>query len=323
MTNPSQHTDQRSPLRTLKIADSLAGLPATTRPFTGSLNLTLAPDDEMYDGNDAHYLLCGASALNLIFAASQLAEVSPHAILDFGAGAGRVLRWLHAAFPNAHLGAADLREKDMAFCRDQFGADTWKSGTDIAALEAPGTYDLIWVSSVFTHLSAENCGRLVDKLLSWTNSGGLLIMSTHGRTALLAQNHEDGYTLEAGDWRSVQDQYASVGFGYADYPDEAGYGVSLTKLSWWSALIERMPYARMVLLSEGMLGAHQDVMAIQKLHATALGGAPRLAEEIARDLVNQHWKQIETRAPALATLKSLIPSGIKTALKRATREVPR
>jgi hypothetical protein len=322
MTSPPQNPDQPSALKTLKVAGALAGLPTMTRPFADSLNLNIARDDEMYDGNDAHYLSCGASALNSIFAASQLAEVSPHAILDFGAGAGRVLRWIRAAFPTAHLGATDLREQDMAFCRDQFQAQAWESGVDIAALKAPGSYDVIWVSSVLTHLSAENCGRLVDKLMSWTNPGGLLIMSTHGRTALLPQNHENGYTLEAGDWRDVQNQYAASGFGYADYPDEAGYGVSLTKLSWWGALVERMPCARMVLLSEGMLGAHQDVVAIQKLQATDLGGEPHSAEEIARDLVSQPLRRLETPTSS-ATLKSLIPSGIKTALKLATREGPR
>jgi hypothetical protein len=322
MTNRPQNPDQPSTLKTLNVAGAVAGLPAMTRPFAGSLNLNIAPDDEMYDGNDAHYLSRGASALNLIFAASELAQVSPQAILDFGAGAGRVLRWIRAAFPNARLGAADLREQDMAFCRDQFQAEAWESGVDIAALEAPGSYDVIWVSSVLTHLSAENCGRLVDKLMSWTNPGGLLIMSTHGRTALLPQNHEDGYTLEADDWRDVQNQYATSGFGYADYPDEAGYGVSLTKLSWWGALVERMPCARMVLLSEGMLGAHQDVVAIQKLQTTDLGGEPLSAEEIARDLVSQPLRRLETPTSS-ATLKSLIPSGIKTALKLATREGPR
>jgi SAM-dependent methyltransferase len=322
MSDLPQAIDHRRALRTLQVSGSLASLPEMTRPLAGSLNLNIASDDEMYDGNDGHYLACGASALNLIFAASQLAQVSPRAILDFGAGAGRVLRWLRAAFPTAHLGAADLREQDMAFCREQFQAEAWKSGTDIAALEAPSTYDLIWVSSVLTHLSAENCGRLVDKLMSWTNPGGLLIMSTHGRTALLPHNHEDGYTLEPEVWRDVQSQHAACGFGYADYPDEAGYGVSLTKLSWWGALVERMPCARMVLLSEGLLGAHQDVVAIQKVEVTDRACAPHSAEEIARDLVSREGMSVETPTP-LATLKSLIQSSIKSALKGATRKGPR
>jgi len=58
---------------------------------------------------------------------------------------------------------------------------------------------------------------------------------------LLPASHEEGYRLDAEAWSDVQAQYAELGFGYADYRGQPGYGVSLTKLSWWGALVERMP----------------------------------------------------------------------------------
>jgi 2-polyprenyl-3-methyl-5-hydroxy-6-metoxy-1,4-benzoquinol methylase len=295
MTDPAPGVDHSHGFRSLKTIDSTR-LPLATRPFARFVNLNLAPDDEMYEGVDDHYVLCGASALNLILCAIDAALTAPRAILDFGAGAGRVTRWLRAAFPSAHIGACDLRAPDMAFCHDQFHAQTWISGIDIAALKAPNSYDLIWVSSVLTHLSAQNCGRLIDKLLSWTNPGGLLVMSTHGRTALLPENHEEGYTLDAEAWSDVQAQYAALGFGYADYTGQPGYGVSLTKLSWWGALIEAMPNARAILLSEGLLGNHQDVVAIQKTPmAERAQDAATTAEQIAVDLASAKRKSLASR----------------------------
>ena len=55
----------------------------------------------MHEGNDAHYLLCGASALTALHAACLLAGKQPRSILDFGAGAGRVTRWLRAQWERA------------------------------------------------------------------------------------------------------------------------------------------------------------------------------------------------------------------------------
>jgi hypothetical protein len=43
---------------------------------------------------------------------------------------------------------------------------------DIDALRAPTRYDLNWLGSVATHLSAENVERLLDVMLSWTITGG-------------------------------------------------------------------------------------------------------------------------------------------------------
>jgi SAM-dependent methyltransferase len=296
MTDLARRVDPASGLDILNL-ESGEGLPLSTRSFIKALNLNLAPNDEMYEGNDAHYLACGASALNLILCALQLAQVSPREILDFGAGAGRVTRWLRAAFPLSSIGACDLRERDVAFVRNQFQAEAWVADAKIEALKAPTTYDLIWVGSLLTHMSAKDCGRFIDKLLSWTNPRGLLIISSQGRTALLPENQSEGYGLHAAAWRDVQAQYAARGFGYADYPNQTGVGVSLTKLTWWSALVERMPNARMILLSEGLLGDHEDVVAIQNVPIdAALHGQYASASQIASDLVSGVNPQQRARA---------------------------
>lgn len=262
--------------RELRAILSPEELPAATRPFFGPLNLALAPDDRMYRANDRHYLECGASALNVILTALQLAEApDPDAVLDFGAGAGRVTRWLRAAFPAAAISACDLRTEDLEFCKAQFLAETWNSGTDVDALEAPGRYDLIWVGSVLTHLSADNAERLTHKLLSWLNPGGILVMSTIGRIARTRKDNggEDYIYPEA--WDAIKRDYTEVGFGYADYPGEAGYGISLTRLSWLASLAENLPTARLVLLSEGTWDTLHDVVAIQSrpLNNPGAGGS--------------------------------------------------
>jgi trans-aconitate methyltransferase len=92
-------------------------------------------------------------------------------ILDFGCGAGRVTRWLCAAFPEAEISVTDLRETDLEFCAKNFRVTPWLSGTEIDALQAPDRYDLIWVGSVLTHLSAAKSLNLLNKLIGWTRQG--------------------------------------------------------------------------------------------------------------------------------------------------------
>ncbi len=239
-------------------------LPNETEDLLDKLTLDISPGDSMYDGNSRHYLSCGASALNVILAALRLADVrAPRALLDFGAGAGRVTRWLRAAFPSAAIDACDLREQDCLFCREKFNARTWISGIDIESLHAPGTYDLIWLGSVITHLSSANAVGMIDRMLSWTNRGGLVIASFHGRLALKRQNSAEFRYIHDAGWDEIKNSYDRVGYGYADYAGQMGYGVSVTKLSWISGLVENRTAAKLVLLTEAAWDGHHDVVGVQ------------------------------------------------------------
>ena len=238
--------------------------PFATRRFVPEVSLELAAHDKMFTGDHHHYLSCGASALNTILAAQMLGCLDPPAtILDFGAGAGRVTRWLRAAFPQAAIAACDLRAQDMAFCASAFAATTWVSSVDIPSLAAPGTYDLIWLGSVATHLPARKTAQLLDKMLSWTNAGGLVVMSLHGRFALARQNSGRFAYIDDERWQAIAAAYGTDGYGYADYPGQSDYGISVSKLSWIAKLVEARSDTRLVLLAETVWHAHHDVVAVQ------------------------------------------------------------
>ncbi len=241
-------------------------LPRGTEAFLSRLRLNLSPGDAMYQGNDRHYLSCGASALNVILTALQLADVpDPATILDFGAGAGRVTRWLRAAFPNAALDVCDLRQQDLDFCRDEFGARSWTSGTEISSLNAPGRYDLIWLGSVATHLPAAQTVQMLKKMLSWTNRAGLAVISFHGRHAFDRHNSGDIRYIHDEGWNLMKNSYAESGYGYAEYLGYNGYGVSITKPSWIAGLVENWSDAKLVALAESAWDGHHDVLAVQSV----------------------------------------------------------
>jgi SAM-dependent methyltransferase len=175
-----------------------------------------------------------------------LAGIRPTAILDFGSGVGRVTRWLRAHWPTTRIAATDLREEDLAFCAAGFGRTTFLPGTDIAALRAPGRYDLIWAGSVLTHLAQARAEALIGKLLSWTRPDGVIVASLHGRYVTGRGVATRRYGLDESGGAGLLEGYrGEAAVGYADYPPTPGYGVSLSRLAWAAALAERLPGARL------------------------------------------------------------------------------
>lgn len=237
--------------------------PAAERVF-GRVDRRVHPDDVFFDGDAGHYLAVGASALQVIDTALQLGEVQAvRSILDFGSGAGRVTRWLCAAFPESEIAVTDVRETDIAFCAANFRVAAWTSGTDIDALCAPAQYDLIWAGSVITHLPAGMSLRLLRKLMSWTRPGGLVIVSMHGRTTIDNRRRNVWAYLHDAGWQEVERDYDRLGYGYADYQGQAGYGIAVTSLDWIARRIMEISNARLVLLSERAWDNHHDVLALQ------------------------------------------------------------
>lgn len=239
-------------------------LSSSTAHLARIVSTELSESDAMYHGNDRHYLSCGASAMNAILSAIHLANSpDPSAILDFGAGAGRVTRWLRAGFQQATIYAADIREQDMIFCQQTFGARTWISGLDIDGLSSPATYDLIWVGSVATHFSSARTVRMLSKLLAWTRPGGLVVMSFHGRYAFERQERGDFRYIDDAGWAVLKAEYEATGYGYADYEHQREYGISMTKPSWLARLIEGRSDMDLVTLSERAWDDHHDIVAIR------------------------------------------------------------
>lgn len=246
----------------LKVPDNLA-VSIPVRALVNRVNLRLSPSDAMYKGNDRHYLSCGASAINAILSSLYIADTSsPSTVLDFGSGAGRVTRWLRAAFPSSKIEVCDIRGQDLEFCAEVFGAKTWASETNIDALSAPQSYDLVWAGSVITHLDAQKTQKLISKIVSWLNPGGLFVFSTHGRYAAskLRSGH---YGVSKVGTETICSEYEDKFFGYADYPRQSGYGISITGMRWIQQFIESRNDCRLVLLSERAWDGHHDVVALQ------------------------------------------------------------
>jgi predicted O-methyltransferase YrrM/SAM-dependent methyltransferase len=236
---------------------------ADDRELLAAVDATIAPRDAMYTGDGGHYFSVGLSGLRCV---EECLAAPPRSILDMPSGHGRVLRFLRACYPLAALTACDLDEDGIAFCAERFGARAQRSSADLASLDLPGPFDLIWCGSLVTHLDEEKTAALLALFARSLAPDAVAVVTTHG--ALVAERLREGgaeaYQLGADAARSVVAAYDATGFGYADYAWSPGYGISISSPDW-VAKAAADAGLRVAHTTPHGWDAHQDVFALSRI----------------------------------------------------------
>jgi SAM-dependent methyltransferase len=150
------------------------------------------------------FVRSGRAAYDAIAAHVPLAELD--SVLDFGCGCGRVTRWWHE-FPGTVAGT-DLDRRAIAWCRSNLAFARF----EVNALAPPLAFadesvDLVYALSVFTHLTAELQLAWRDELRRVLRPGGLLLVTTHGRSYLPRLDADELDRFERGElvvrWRDL------------------------------------------------------------------------------------------------------------------------
>jgi SAM-dependent methyltransferase len=102
-------------------------------------------------------------------------------VLDFGCGCGRVTRYWES-FPGAVAGS-DVNARAIDWCRENLGFAAFERNAlaPPLAFEA-ASFDLVYALSVFTHLTADLQLAWRDEMLRVLRPGGVLLLTTHGRS---------------------------------------------------------------------------------------------------------------------------------------------
>jgi SAM-dependent methyltransferase len=101
-------------------------------------------------------------------------------VLDFGSGAGRALRHFHDLVPQNEFWGCDIHEESIDWLNENLAPMRGVvCGHEPGVPLADGSVDLIWASSVFTHLTDHWSGWLLEhhRLLA---EGGILIATFLG-----------------------------------------------------------------------------------------------------------------------------------------------
>ena len=225
----------------------------------------ISPNDRMFDSKYPEaYFEVGESALSAIRLSMDAAgKERLDTVLDFPCGHGRVLRAIKQAFPEAELTASDIDRDGVDFCVGTFGARGAYSDPDLAKVNLPGAFDLIWVGSLFTHLPDSRWWSFLDFLVERLAPEGLLIFTTHGRWS--AQRiREDKSPLGSREAQlKMLRGYEASGFGFVGSGENQAYGTSLTKAAAVLERVETFADLRVLSYIERGWAGHQDVVACQ------------------------------------------------------------
>jgi SAM-dependent methyltransferase len=256
------------PARTRGQWQRLLNDPALTdkeRELLKQVESRISPGDGMYAGNGAHYFKVGLSAIGCIEAALDAAQLaSVKRVLDLPCGHGRVLRFLVQRFPEAKFTASDLDRKGVDFCVRTFGAEGVYSELNLTEFSLDHQFDLIWCGSLITHLDATGIHELLAFFARHLSPEGLLVFTAHGERVIQQMlNREFDYGITPESIPSLIDSYQKKGFGFTDYPNASGYGVSLTTPEWLRVETRKLGLNEVYFRQHGW-DDHQDVYGFMK-----------------------------------------------------------
>jgi hypothetical protein len=98
---------------------------------------------------------------------------------DFAAGYGRSTRFLAAAMDPRRIWAAEILPAAVEFQATTYGVNAIQSTTDPGGLELDQRFDVIFVSSLFSHLPERTFLTWLERLFSLLTDRGILLFSVH------------------------------------------------------------------------------------------------------------------------------------------------
>nr|WP_294508417.1 class I SAM-dependent methyltransferase [uncultured Rhodopila sp.] len=228
----------------------------------------IAPNDLMYHPDFAeHYYGVGRSATRVMLTALLArceyfgGDTPIGRILDFGCGHGRVTRYLRKAFPDAEIAVCDYDSTGVDWCVEHFGCRA-------IAEPPPGSFDLVWLGSVFTHLPAVITEAVLATVAAAVRPNGMLIFTSQGRYSDMrsaAEPDAQPYGIDRDRWARIVLGLHADGYGFAEYPGQQDYGVTMIRPDWFQRRMLADESFVQISFQEKGWDNHQDVYGFARL----------------------------------------------------------
>ena len=139
-----------------------------------------------FTGNSGELMLWQAFGAYRLFRALAADHGRPvpacEAVLDFGCGWGRIIRFFQKDLAASRLWGIDASPEMVALCRRH---DPWSRFEEVSpsgpTAFADGTFDLVYAFSVFSHFSEEMHRRWLQEIRRILKPGGLFLATTRRR----------------------------------------------------------------------------------------------------------------------------------------------
>lgn len=244
--------------------------------LSADVNREIHPADRMYHTNrgDTFYDTVGMGGLDCVISALTLTKLEKvNRVLDLACGYGRVARHLRAAFPEAEMFYSEVNKEAADFCANTFGGTPHYSLPEMTQADVPSEMDVIWIGSLFTHLSRTKTLNWLTYLAGRLSPHGVLVATFHGYFS--AANTDFGPAAT----KVLRKQFDATGYGFWEYPKGEGipegeFGVSLSKPSAIVDMANSIPGTRVLAYTERGWSYNHDVLTLCKDDHVKPWGAP-------------------------------------------------
>lgn len=179
--------------------------------------------------------------------------------LDFASGHGRFTRFLIQKLSSEKITVSDRDKTAVDFCKKTFGVNGFYSVENPNRLIHNNKYDVIYVASLFSHLSLQLWNGWLKRLYNMLNEGGILIFSTHGMDCYSQVDDEvKNHVFGEGVIEKVEE-----GFLYKPILSK-DYGTAFVSCDYVKKVIRQNNIGNIVAYYPQKLWDLQDIYVIQK-----------------------------------------------------------
>ncbi|MCX6245740.1 MAG: class I SAM-dependent methyltransferase [Bacteroidetes bacterium] len=181
----------------IPLTDDVLELVKSIQETGPELVTAVHPDDEMYlffithpDHKDfplRSYFLSGIGMLQEfqeILRKTGTSLENTKTFLEFACGYGRFTRHLVRCLDPGKITVSDVYKDAVDFQEQTFGVNGFYSDVNPEKVIIPGTYEIIFVASLFSHLPVKTWRPWLNKLYNSLTDNGILIFSTHGPSCM-------------------------------------------------------------------------------------------------------------------------------------------
>lgn len=218
-----------------------------------------APSDAMHA-----YLKSGdhmLSALTTVLEYQRRDLASVRSFLEFASGFGRFTRFLIMRLGRERVTVSDIDRAATDFAREAFGVAGFYSSESAQDVVLPGSYEVVFVASLFSHLSIEHWSPWLQRLYEVVEPGGVLIFSAHGQYAR---------DVIFGERQRQRIESPAEGFYYLRSNETHGrldvgyYGSTFVNPSFVESEVRRLGLGTLRRVYPAMLWGSQDLYVLEK-----------------------------------------------------------
>jgi SAM-dependent methyltransferase len=190
--------------------------------------------------------------------------------LDFGCSSGRVLRVLHAAYPDTDWSGCDPNRRAIEWAGEHLrGIEFFASEDEPPLPIGDGSLDLAYAISIWSHFAPELGLRWLAEMHRTIRPGGHLVITTHGVTSVARFTQHHQRTPQQAD--EILGALYRRGWWYApEFGQEGDWGV--VNPEWGTAflspewlLTQLCPRWRVLEFAPGRNQGNQDVYVLQRV----------------------------------------------------------